>query len=185
MVAPPQPTLSSRTIGPRFPSQQVNVTGTRKGALMTSVRLYYNVLGLCLVSALAMVGGSAQAAPDHVAAAAEQAAGITRITPAQFERFLHEGNVVLVDVRSYGAYLNAHLPSATSIPLDKLEGALAKLRRSNARIVLYCGGDAGVKSGRAATLLLDHGFQEVYCLDGGFERWVASGRVVFVEPTET
>ena len=64
-----------------------------------------------------------------------------------------------------------------------LEGALVRLGAANARIVLYCGGPAGKKSGRAAALLRERGFDRVYCLDGGFARWVASGRVVIVNPT--
>jgi rhodanese-related sulfurtransferase len=114
-----------------------------------------------------------------------QAREVVRIDIGQFEQLLHQGNVVLVDVRSYGSYLHAHLPNAVSIPLEKLEESLERLRRADARIVLYCGGEAGVKSGRAAALLREYGFRHVYCLDGGFDQWVASGRVVVVQPTET
>ncbi len=109
---------------------------------------------------------------------------VVRITLEQVERFLDEGNVVLVDVRSDSAYLFAHLPDAVSIPLDRLEAELDELRAMHVRVVLYCDGQAGVKSGRAATLLRQHGFSEVYCLEGGFAGWVASGRVVVVEPTD-
>ena len=158
---------------------------------MSSVCLRHSVLGLGVVVTLALGGLGTRpglAGPRLAASpvpAAGQAAGVTRITPEQFVQLLHQGNVVLVDVRSYGSYLDAHLPDAMSIPLDKLEGSLRHLRATGATIVLYCSGPAGEKSGRAAALLLAHGFERVYCLDGGFQRWVASGRVVFVQPTET
>ena len=74
-------------------------------------------------------------------------------------------------------------PDAVSIPLEELEGALARLGAADARILLYCGGPAGKRSGRAAALLRQRGFDRVYCLDGGIARWVASGRVVIVNPT--
>jgi rhodanese-related sulfurtransferase len=112
----------------------------------------------------------------------EQASRVVRITLADFDRLLNEGNVILIDVRPSHAYLQAHLPNAVSIPLEELEGALARLA-ANARIVLYCGGAAGKRSGRAAAVLRERGFHRVYCLDGGFARWVASGRVVIVNPT--
>ena len=70
-----------------------------------------------------------------------------------------------------------------SIPLEELEGALARLGAANARIVLYCGGPAGRRSGRAAAVRRERGFDRVYCLDGGFARWLASGRVVIINPT--
>jgi rhodanese-related sulfurtransferase len=108
---------------------------------------------------------------------------VVRITLEQVERFLDEGNVVLVDVRADSAYLFAHLPDAVSIPIDRLEAELDRLRAMHVRIVFYCDGQAGVKSGRAATLLRQHGFRDVYCLEGGFAGWVASGRVVVVEPS--
>jgi len=113
----------------------------------------------------------------------QQAAAVIRISQQEFERLLHEGNVVLVDVRDHRAYLQAHLPKAVSIPLDQLEASLPRLRAANARIVLYCGA-LGLKSGRAAELLRAHGFERVYCLDGGFDHWVGSGRVVIVPPID-
>lgn len=163
---------------------------------MTSRRSTYGPLGIGVVMTLALANWGAepaQAGPrtSHaasqatLAAAADPASAAVRINQHEFEQLKHEGNVVLVDVRSHSAYLDAHLPDAVSIPLEKLEGSLARLRSANTRIVLYCGGDAAMKSGRAAVLLREHGFEHVYCLDGGFERWVAAGRVVVVQPSET
>jgi rhodanese-related sulfurtransferase len=105
-----------------------------------------------------------------------------RITTDDLARLAKEGDVILIDVRSERAFREAHLPNAVSIPLQRLNDAVARLRATNARIVLYCGGAAGTKSGRAATLLREHGIDRVYCLDGGFEAWVSSGRVVIVDP---
>lgn len=163
---------------------------------MTSRPSSYGPLGIAVVLTLALASwgaDQAQAGPRSsrsasqttLAAPADPASAAVRISQHEFDQFKREGNVVLVDVRSGRAYLNAHLPDAVSIPLEKLEGSLARLRAANTRIVLYCGGDAAMKSGRAAVLLRAHGFEHVYCLDGGFERWVATGRVVVVQPSET
>lgn len=163
---------------------------------MTSRPLTHGTLRTAVAVTLAVVGSSTQPAqagssrmssitPAPPAQTMEQATPAVRISHEEFERLLQEGDVVLVDVRPYSAYLQAHLPNAMSIPLDKLEGSLARLRARGTTIVLYCTGPAGAKSGRAANLLRQHGFTRVYCLDGGFERWVGSGRVVIVQPTET
>ncbi len=152
----------------------------------------------CLATAftLALVGlssppslAAAQLAASNSSVSAQQPAetpaGVVRLNLEQFEHLMQEGNVVLVDVRAYRAYDYAHLPDAESIPLDELERAIDRLRATNARIVFYCDGPAGVKSGRAAALLRQRGFAHIYCLDGGFERWVASGRVVVVQPSDS
>jgi rhodanese-related sulfurtransferase len=141
---------------------------------------------------LAVVGWDAPPAPagSHATASAspparleKQASHVVRIALEEFDRLVKEGNVILIDVRPYHAYQRAHLPNAMSIPLEELEGALTRLSAANARIVLYCGGPAGKRSGRAADVLRERGFERVYCLDGGFEGWLASGRVVIVNPT--
>lgn len=109
---------------------------------------------------------------------------VARIGPEEVERLVRAGDVLVVDVRPHDVYLRGHLPGAVSIPVDQLEEALPRLRAANTRIVLYCDGQAGLKSGRAAALLEEHGVERVACLEGGYQCWVASGRVVFAEPTD-
>ena len=138
---------------------------------------------LVVVEWAALADSRAAVSASAAARMPAQAFGVARIAFEDFERLLNEGNVILIDVRPYHAYLQAHLPNAVSIPLEELEGALARLGVANARIVLYCGGPAGKRSGRAAAVLHQRGFDRVYCLDGGIARWVASGRVVIVNPT--
>jgi len=156
---------------------------SNRSVLSTAVAIALSVVGWGAVTTSA---GSRQAAltnPVPSGQTTQQAPTVIRISQQEFERLLHEGNVILVDVRDHRAYLQAHLPEAVSIPLDQLEASLPRLRAANARIVLYCGA-LGLKSGRAAELLRAHGFERVYCLDGGFDRWVDSGRVVIVPPTD-
>ena len=153
----------------------------RRTALCWAVAVAFVVVEWVAPAALA--NSCATASASAAARMPAQAFRGVRIALEDLERLLNEGNVILIDVRPYHAYLQAHLPNAVSIPLEELEGALVRLGAANARIVLYCGGPAGKKSGRAAALLRERGFDRVYCLDGGFARWVASGRVVIVNPT--
>jgi rhodanese-related sulfurtransferase len=106
-----------------------------------------------------------------------------RVSLVELDRLLQVGDVMVVDVREEGAYLAAHLPGAISVPLDDLEGCIARLRAAGRRVVTYCDSAACVRSARAASILRRLGVPEVQALDGGFPAWVDSGRVVVVQPT--
>ena len=49
------------------------------------------------------------------------------------------GEVVLVDVRSRGAYVQGHIPGALSIPSREVEGRATEIRRMDRQPILYCG----------------------------------------------
>ena len=49
------------------------------------------------------------------------------------------GEVVLVDVRSRGAYSQGHIPGALSIPSREVERRSAEIGRMNQQPILYCG----------------------------------------------
>jgi hypothetical protein len=49
------------------------------------------------------------------------------------------GEIVLVDVRSRGAYSQGHIPGALNIPSREVEGRAAEIRRLNRQPILYCG----------------------------------------------
>jgi hypothetical protein len=49
------------------------------------------------------------------------------------------GEVVLVDVRSRGAYARGHIPGALNIPSGEVEDKAAEIRRLNRQPILYCG----------------------------------------------
>lgn len=140
---------------------------------------------IALVLVVAGSSGAATTASVPSSRVTLPAPQIERVSPESFERLRDDHRIVLIDVRPFAAYLHAHLPGAVWIPIDRLEAAMARLRAANATIVIYCGGEAGKESGRAAALLKQHGFDDVYCLEGGYERWIASGRVVLVQPEET
>lgn len=131
---------------------------------------------------------AAQVSPSTDVAAVQQgsspgASGDLRIDAQAFERFLRGGNVVVVDVRDEAAYRRAHIPNAVSVPLERLEREVARLRESGASVVTYCGGPKGDKGAAAAALLRRLGVKHVYALDGGLQRWVDEGHVVEVQPT--
>jgi len=79
---------------------------------------------------------------------------------------------VLVDVRTPEEFASGHLLGAVNIPLSELQDNLAawipRLPR-DVPLVLQC--KSGVRSTRAAGLLLKAGFRNVLNLDGGITDW--------------
>ena len=49
------------------------------------------------------------------------------------------GEVVIVDVRSAGAFAEGHIPGAINVPIDELAQRVGELRKLNKLPILYCG----------------------------------------------
>jgi len=92
--------------------------------------------------------------------------------------------VVLLDVRTVEEWNSAtgHLRNAILIPLQDLDVRINKLNAFRDRlIIVYC--RSGNRSGRAARLLLDSGFNAVN-LTGGIRRWNAKNYPMLQEKVE-
>lgn len=84
---------------------------------------------------------------------------------------------LLLDVRSPEEFASGHVPGATLVPIQELEGRLAELEAARKRgVVTYC--EAGGRAGKASELLRAHGFANVRLLDGSMRRWRAEGREI-------
>jgi hydroxyacylglutathione hydrolase len=68
--------------------------------------------------------------------------------------------VIIIDVRSPEEYKAGHIPNAININVDKLESRLNEIEDyKNKPIITYC--NSGKKSGKAAEILVNNGFQDV------------------------
>lgn len=76
--------------------------------------------------------------------------------------------VTLIDVRSEQEYKEGHLPGAISIPVYDLASNIGKtvMCRDDV-IILYC--QMGARSKRAAKILADLCYTNVYVIKGGLE----------------
>jgi len=93
----------------------------------------------------------------------------SNLTVHEFREFLDvERPHLLLDVREDFEYQTCNL-GGMLIPLSKLNEHLDRLPR-NEMIVVHC--KAGGRSAKAAKLLSDHGFQQVYNLEGGILAWI-------------
>lgn len=81
-------------------------------------------------------------------------------------------SALVVDVRSPDQYEKEHIPGAVNIPLSQLESKLSELPR-NRPIIVYCGSSRCTASLKAARLLAEKGFDNVYRYVGGLADWKA------------
>ncbi len=79
-------------------------------------------------------------------------------------------NLTLLDVRTPGEYTEGHLKGAVNIDWESgsFESAVAGFDKTKNYFV-YC--RSGHRSGLAVTWMREHGFKNVFELNGGFTSW--------------
>lgn len=109
---------------------------------------------------------------------------VPRMLPARLDRALRgdlpkglESGVTVVDVRSFAAYEQAHVPGARQIPLEELSERAGELD-GNQTIVVYVLSSSEDEGPQAAMVLYELGFTSVAVLEGGIQRWYAEGYVI-------
>ena len=99
------------------------------------------------------------------------------LSSGRFEAIIMDKQVQLVDVRTKEEYAEGHIEGAVLIDVkltDFAEKAEAQLDKQ-IPVAVYCRG--GVRSRRAAEILLFRGFR-VYNLDRGFDQWKKDGKKI-------
>lgn len=83
----------------------------------------------------------------------------------------------LVDVRTSDEYSGGHLKNAVNMNVNRedYKQQFATLDKSRA-VFVYC--KAGSRSARAAKIMHDMGFKEIYNLDGGIMSWENAGKQI-------
>lgn len=94
------------------------------------------------------------------------------LKPVELAALMKEGGVAPVDTRDAHAFGRAHVPGATNLPLEEIEGRLAELYMLPGTPVLYC--RAGDRTKDLAQRLDEQGVQVAF-LEGGFLGWEADG----------
>ena len=84
-----------------------------------------------------------------------------------------KGVVTVLDVRPPEEYAAGHLPGAINVPVEKLEGYLAKLPKKR-EIIAYCRGPYCLMSFEAVAALRKRGWK-ARRLEDGFPEWKAAG----------
>lgn len=83
-------------------------------------------------------------------------------------------NLQLIDVRTQDEYGEDHLETAQNICVtdDDFKEKVAKLDKAEP-VYLYC--RSGKRSARAAQIMKEMGFKEIYDMEGGFLNWDSQG----------
>lgn len=96
---------------------------------------------------------------------------VRELTPRELAERLRRGESVdLIDVREPHEWRIARIEGARLVPLNRIEASVSNLSRER-DIVLYC--HHGFRSRAAAEFLVAQGFQGVWNLSGGIDRWSA------------
>jgi rhodanese-related sulfurtransferase len=132
--------------------------------------------GVAWSSAPAPDGGASR--PAAAEAISKSDGGVLRsLSPAAFREELSRlgaaGGVVLVDVREPEEFAAGHLEGARLMPWNS--GGFTRDHRTLGKdrpLFIYCA--RGVRSKKAAQLLLDEGWPQVTVLEGGYEDYRAA-----------
>jgi rhodanese-related sulfurtransferase len=88
---------------------------------------------------------------------------------------------IILDVRTPEEFNQGHLEGVVHIPVDELEGRLDELSKDKP-IIAYC--KSGGRSSKAAGLLIENGFTQVYNMSGGITEWMGKNYPVVVGEPE-
>ena len=100
----------------------------------------------------------------------------TVLTPGEFDtKYKSTKNAILLDVRTLDQVATGKIANTENIVWDaSFADNLSNLE--NKPLFIYCG--SGTRSARAAAVLKEKGYKEVYELDGGIKAWKAAGMPV-------
>lgn len=99
-----------------------------------------------------------------------QPSGIKKVTALEMQNHMKYDNLQVVDVQPREDYNQSHLLNAQNIIYDKdFRKNLERLDKS-LPVAIYC--SSGKVSLKAAEILKDAGFRNIYVLEGGIRNWM-------------
>jgi len=103
--------------------------------------------------------------------------GATNMNVSEFSKKITESGVVVLDVRTPGEFAEGYIEGAQNIDFQSgnFENEIAALDK-NVTYAVYC--RSGNRSGQAAKIMHDAGFNDVYNLDGGVIDWANEGMLL-------
>jgi rhodanese-related sulfurtransferase len=151
----------------------VGLVATRRDGTRIYYRLASDQVGE-LWAALRHVAVAHHATIDALAAAyLGNRDGLDQIHRDELARRLHDGDLIVVDVRPEAEYGAGHVAGAVSIPLDRLARQLRSLP-PDVDVVAYCRGPYCVFADDAVRLLRRRG-RRAHRLEDGFPEWQRAG----------
>ncbi|HEY0744220.1 MAG TPA: rhodanese-like domain-containing protein [Chryseosolibacter sp.] len=93
------------------------------------------------------------------------------------DAILSTSNEIILDVRTPEEFSEGHIPNAMLINLRD-EDFKTQIRKIDKQLPIYVYCASGVRSDKAATILKDEGFKQVYVLENGLNDWRASNKEI-------
>jgi rhodanese-related sulfurtransferase len=101
---------------------------------------------------------------------------------AQLQAALHDGEVMLVDVRTELFYSIGHIPGSKLLPYKQLKKSyqeikaqLDKAQKDGRMIIFYCAGAHCPDASKTAMAMREKGYSNLWIFEEGWESWVQSG----------
>lgn len=96
---------------------------------------------------------------------------ITLLSSSQFDAAIHSNDkILLLDVRTPEEFETGFISGAVNIDFNDSNFATA-IKSLDAKVPVYLYCKSGGRSGRAASVLQEMGFTEIYDLEGGITSW--------------
>jgi len=106
---------------------------------------------------------------------------VKQLNSIEFEKLIKDSSGTLLDVRTLGEFKNGHIKDAGQLNYYALDFSQRLLMLSKDQpIYLYC--NTGYRSQRAAEILVENGYKNVYNLEHGILEWNLKNFPVLVEP---
>ena len=97
-------------------------------------------------------------------------ARVGQMTVRELDDRRKAGGLQVLDVRTPNEWQGGHVPGAVYIFLPELEEKFGKLDKTKP-VAVYC--DSGYRASLAASILLRHGFKDVFNVVGSWKAWTA------------
>ena len=89
--------------------------------------------------------------------------------------YISKEGYIFHDVRSPEEYSQGHIKGAVLIPVTEISERISELPKDKP-IIAYCDGSGCSRSGKAAIILMENGFEQVYDMIGrGVFEWQEKG----------
>ncbi len=99
------------------------------------------------------------------------------LNPAEAVLLMNREKAVVIDVCEPGEFAAGHIAGARNVPLAQLEAQLPGVVKNKATpVILVC--QAGVRSGRALSVVRKLGYENAQSLAGGLKAWRAASMPV-------
>ena len=98
------------------------------------------------------------------------AGGTRKISPMQLPRLQSSESAVVLDVCDAEAFKQGHIAQAINLPLEQIKDKITKLNKHKSKpIIVAC--QNGSRSAKAASILRNNEFSQLYILEGGLVAW--------------